>query len=530
MKTIANNIYRKIMAFFGTWPGKALLMALLPLLCCAVTCAVQGYTISDVYLPASPWNDELFYFKQVEAIVNYGYPQGYFGFNESHALKLSFAAWSPVLVFPWVLWGLVFGWNLMSPIWCNLFLLSAAIAAFVLLAKPSRKQLGILAVLYCAFPLFTRYILSGMPEVICFSMLIVFYGVAVNYLRKPIRGGGQLSLLFAMAVLMTWMRPYLIVFLLLPIFLWIRKYRKWWCVAGSLAVIAGTFGVYGLISYYLSAEYLTPLFDTRWIMAFLNDGLLEGVRFTLGTLWYSSQDFWARVVEAYRSGMPEGAFFVAFLTALGLLAIHTVRAFRKKNAVEWILGGHGVVAFIGMWMALLLMYGMKDGSKHMLTFVVVGIFLIAVMETKRYLKPAMLVITFVWFFYIKATNPYDYQIPFTNPECEAQMEYWEETFRAEMPFVEENTPNYDNVTIWVLDDFAKEGDTPTLTQWQALYFIPKGMGISCCYRGYVLDNIDSLKSRYVATFAGGIVDHTCSQAGFPEIGRLDELVVYRAGY
>jgi hypothetical protein len=73
-------------------------MGLLPLLCCVIHCAYQGYTIGDVYLPSSEWNDELFYFKQVEAMLSHGYPYGYFGFNESHALKLSFAAWSPVLV------------------------------------------------------------------------------------------------------------------------------------------------------------------------------------------------------------------------------------------------------------------------------------------------------------------------------------------------------------------------------------------------------------------------------------------------
>ena len=94
---------------------KAVLMALLPLLCCLVRTAAEGRSIGQVYLPSSEWNDELFYFKQVEGIVNYGFPRGYFGFNESHALQLSFAAWSPVLVFPWILWGLLFGWNLLMP-------------------------------------------------------------------------------------------------------------------------------------------------------------------------------------------------------------------------------------------------------------------------------------------------------------------------------------------------------------------------------------------------------------------------------
>ena len=58
---------------------KALLMALLPFLCCVVTCAAAQKSIGEVYLPSSEWNDELFYYKQVESIVEFGYPYGYYG-------------------------------------------------------------------------------------------------------------------------------------------------------------------------------------------------------------------------------------------------------------------------------------------------------------------------------------------------------------------------------------------------------------------------------------------------------------------
>ena len=159
---------------------KAVLMALLPLLCCLVRTAAEGRSIGQVYLPSSEWNDELFYFKQVEGIVNYGFPRGYFGFNESHALQLSFAAWSPVLVFPWILWGLLFGWNLLSPVICNIVLLTITMFVFVWLVKPTWKQLGILTVLFSLYSLFVRYMLSGMPEVICFSLLILFYAVSYH--------------------------------------------------------------------------------------------------------------------------------------------------------------------------------------------------------------------------------------------------------------------------------------------------------------------------------------------------------------
>ena len=151
------------------------------------------------------WNDELFYYKQVEGILEFGYPQGYFGFNESHALNLSFASWSPVIVFPWVLWGLIFGWNLWSPIVCNIVITSLVCFVFVWLVKPAWKQLGVLALLFSLYTPFTRYILSGMAEVICFCMLILFYGLTVNYLNRS--RTYKLVLLFIMGVLMTLMRP-----------------------------------------------------------------------------------------------------------------------------------------------------------------------------------------------------------------------------------------------------------------------------------------------------------------------------------
>ena len=53
---------------------KAACMALVPLLACVITCALNDFALWEVYIPASEWNDELFYYKQVEGMVKYGYP------------------------------------------------------------------------------------------------------------------------------------------------------------------------------------------------------------------------------------------------------------------------------------------------------------------------------------------------------------------------------------------------------------------------------------------------------------------------
>ena len=300
---------------------KALLLALVPVLCCVAYCAAQGRWIWEVYLPSSQWNDELFYYKQVEGILSHGYPQGYFGFNESHALKLSFAAWSPVLVFPWVIWGLLFGWNLASPVLCNIFLLSLACFLYVWLVRPSWRQLGMVALLFGLYNNFARYMLSGMPEAICFAMVILFYGAAVNYLRR--RKSYKLVVLFAMSCTMTLMRPYLILFLLLPCWLWILGSRRgrWLRGLGSAAILGATLGLYGAINHYLGAEYITPLFYTDWIQAFFRQGVLGGLRFTFEKLLTKGSEYMDYAKQGLRTVNTTGAVYAGYLLCLFALAV-----------------------------------------------------------------------------------------------------------------------------------------------------------------------------------------------------------------
>ena len=63
----------------------------------------------------------------------------------------------------------------------------------------------------------------------------------------------------------------------------------------------------------------------------------------------------------------------------------------------------------------------------------------------------------------------------------------------------DNVPNYDNVIIWVFAASVEDaGQTRSvLTDWQILYGLPEGFGVSCCYDTYVLENFDTLKSKYI---------------------------------
>ena len=500
---------------------KAFIMMWFPLLCGMMTCALEGRSISEVYLPASEWNDELFYYKQVEGILNYGFPQGYFGFNESHALKLSFAAWSPVLVLPWIAWGLLFGWNLMSPIYCNIVLMMLGMFLFVMLVNPKGKQLLSLAVLMAAFTPMTRFMLSGMPEVICFFMVIVFLAVAINYSR--VQKGWKLAVLFGMAVLMTLMRPYLLLFMILPGYYRIRCNKRRG-IAETLLIVGITGGIYVWINHYLSAEYLTPLFDVTWIKTFFTEGILEGVKFTLYKLWDTGKTVWGMMIQAFISGYHAGTQFDGFVWLLLILLYQSWKDFRKKDRTALEIHLFLVICFVGMFAAVLLMYKPIQGGRHLQTFIMVGIFILSIMETHLYRRIAFTGALFVYLYMVMATDRYEHQIPYADEKTHHTLASWEQVFQEELILETESVPNYDNVLIWTLSDMV-DGNAESL-KWQELYAVPAGFGISCCEGEYIREHFEELQSKYLAVPKGGALDLKCREKMLREIGQSEEVIVY----
>ncbi len=509
MKEKIQKHITKYMRFY-----KAALMALLPLLVCIITCALQGYAIWDAYIPASDWNDELFYYKQVEGMVKFGYPYGYFGFNESHAEVLSFAAWSPVLVWPWLIWGFLFGWNLMSPIYCNILIMMVAVFLFVWLVKPNWKQMLKIAILFAVFPLFTRYMLSVMPECTCFGMLIVFFGFAYAYMKES--KNSQLVGMFIIASLLTLMRPYMIVFLVLPALLLIWK-KKWLgvLISGGAAGVTGI--LYILIKKVLAAEYFTPLFDTTWITTYLREGIAAGWKFMWDKLYFQGWDFIGKSMQGIREGLAMGAFFVGFILVMVILLIYAVYKLIRKDYKQALLYGHMTFCFFAMWMALLLMYKMQEGSKHLLTFIAAGLFALAMMEVKYFIQVIAVGAAFIYLYFVMAVDAYDYQNRFRNDALVAEIEKTEADFHDKLTLVKENVPNYDNDVIWVTYDYHTETKEQMITDYQILYGIPEGFGIICCYYDFILENFDDLQSKYLCVVKDGAVDALCKERGLEVI-------------
>lgn len=182
------------------------------------------------------------------------------------------------------------------------------------------------------------------------------------------------------------------------------------------------------------------------------------------------------------------------------------------------------LSFIAMLFALLLMYKLTEGSKHLLTFIAAAVFVVPLMDTKFYKKAVLLGVTFAYFLSYRAVDPYDYQVPFIQEQRSRELETWRGVLDGEMMLNLVDTPNYDNVVIWVFAD-QEEGKYQNIP-WQLLYAVPEGFGISCCMDGYVKENFDTLKSRYLASIPGGHIAALCREAGYQEVYRDETLVLY----
>ena len=136
---------------------------------------------------------------------------------------------------------------------------------------------------------------------------------------------------------------------------------------------------------------------------------------------------------------------------------------------------------------------------------------------------------FVYLYGVLAANhPYDFANIYQNEELVAEVEEWKAVFEQELVLVTgDETPNFDNVVVWTLYDYMVEDGRQVMTKWQPLYGVPAGFGINCCYPDYLVDNYDTLQSKYVVVIPGGTVEERFADKGVEKVSETEELILYK---
>ena len=502
---------------------KASITFFVPFIICFVFCRVKGIHISEVFIPGARKNDCLFYYKVVEGMVKYGIPKGFFGYNEAHAVFGSLPAWSPLIYIPWMLWGVLFGWTSFSAICCNIFYFSASLCFFVIQTRPCWKNIIVFFAILSLFPSIFYYLMNIQPESLIVSAIVIFYAFAFK-IHTVKNTKWCLTAMFIVASILVLVRPYFLVLLLLPIY-WLLKKRKKHSILIAIGIIVTDIFNYYLITKFLTCVYFINSYDTEIINKFLSLhwwDLIQSV-FQLETLRFFFNDLKNAMIYFGFSNTSVVHFFIAFLVML----ISVIAALDRENTINRDLNlFQNISLTLVIFSIILLRHSTLEGGRYLFSFVFAGCLVLSFNRlSKVSISSLAVLICFFMFGIIHGSfSPLDISIPRDQDNLKASVEYWQETFDKN-PIFDENEFGYNNTIDWVYAD-TLNGEI-VKTRYGELFAVPAGMGINCCEGDFIIENYTNLQSRYLAAPNGGVIDKKCFAEGWIEIGRTENVVVYK---
>ena len=421
--------------------------------------------IFDICISKTQWNDELLYYKQIEAIIKNGLRHGIYGYNESRALVGGLGAWSPILYIPYVVFGKIFGWHYFSPIVFNL--ICAVIVLFLLfevLKLDIFTKIIIGLVLSCNLT-YIRYAFSVTPEFIIIETLLVF-AVAMMQLNKEEYSERWFIIANVVMTFLILSRGY---YALLGLYMSYVLYKK--SKKSKEIVVVGINTVVTLLGYVFVLHFLTaPYFKTL-----INYGNLFSFNMLIANIIQCIQVEFVLMYGALFGINAEGVYYIIFWICIALFAILGI----KKKKKQYLL-----VAFlyIVLQFAIWILYDVQIGSRHVIASGIVGIVVVAIEERTKIFN--FVIVLAIALLTIGAKSEYSFKPPLD--EGHVYCKELTEQQRQIGKIIGKSVDEWDNTMIWTISSVYTD-----------LYALPSYLGINCCYDDYVEKN--QVKSLYVAT-------------------------------
>lgn len=326
-KQVATNKKRKLNINLA-----ALLMIVTPLILAGIVAIYHYLRNSGMSaVPGLMWNDEAAYYQLIKTYTEYLSPAGYWGFNGNHAIVGTGGAWSPAIIWPYVIFAHIFPLSKGFVYFVNLFYITLANLIFYFCVKPDTKQSIKLALAQAGSAVFILYLSVNMSEMFRYAIVIVLAGLLyqiyfrtspkiVKYVVTPllIICATQVYIFFAFCV---------------PIYVFgIMKQCKLW---KKLVVSVVALGIEALGSYYLlhliSSNYNIHKTE-RLLNAVKSMDIGGAIRAFFGMVKQGAGDVFRLWTYVYTN--PLIPFHVLFALVLALVALGIVVGLiiKKKKA------------------------------------------------------------------------------------------------------------------------------------------------------------------------------------------------------
>ena len=485
-KQVATNEKRKLHIDLA-----ALLMIVMPLILAGIV-AIYHYLRNGGMsaVPGLMWNDEAAYYQLIKTYTEYIQPAGYWGFNGNHAIMGTGGAWSPAIIWPYVIFAHIFPLSKGFVYFVNLFYITLANIIFYFCVKPDAKQSIKLALAQAGSAVFILYLSVNMSEMFRYAIAIVLAGLfyqiyfktsskIIKYVVTPllIVGATQVYIFFAFCV---------------PIYVFgIMRQCKLW---KKLMVSVAALGVEAVGSYYLlhliSSNY--NIHKTERLLSAVKSMDIGGaIRAFLGMVKQGTGDVFRLWTYVYTN--PLIPFHVLFALVLALVALGIVIAFiikkkskhmsnssnseqeraeqnsgivkvyPNKDVTLAIIVIYSIVLFFGMYMTL---YSIDPFTFMRGTYIVVifAMYLMAMMDGK-WLYNGLLVLQAVSLFFLPVNMDYFMVGHYMSAEEYAEWDALEDEIAGVISVTDSENPWENTVAMYTMEP-------------KAICAMPAGVGVN----------------------------------------------------
>lgn len=483
---------------------KILISALLFLLLCEWI--VYKVPFWKIYLPASTWSDEAVYTKLLEAVVNFGAPQGYFGYNESHAEIGRYSAWGPIGTWIYAVPGFFLRGN-NSVLLCNIFFILVGWLAFSYMAHLSVAQQLLFGTILALLSVPIRYIFSAMQEPLYYALMLAVIGIG-SYIRKK---GSKVAwfVLCVLCILSTWARPYNIALWIYPFALaWPKQMKCLACLGGMSLSLASALALMDK----MNAPYFFTTVDLGLFDLLARMDISAAGQYVVEKLSTAFQVIVQDIQNAV-AGNGGGCYLVFLLLLVGT-GVCFVWDWYHKKLCFW--KGCSLSFSLTVFGALVLMYP-SQVARHML---ILDLMMLAtlVYENLRMaigLAVGIGVLTVVGMIELAPLDTY--AIPSYNENMAQEIVLLQNVLQESEASDNRNNP-WDHTLAYSLELGSYTG---------ILYAVPEGMGIQFDTEDYLSCMTNEIYSRYIMTISDGLVERRLIDEGWSLLYEGGKCVVYK---